>query len=65
MLLRKWTPGIVPETFVFYYVPVWIKLGRIPMELWIDASLAVVVSAIRKPLSLNLATKERRKLSYA
>ena len=33
MLLRKWTPGIVPESFVFDSVPVWIKLGRIPLEL--------------------------------
>ena len=35
------------------------------MELWIDTGLAVVASAIGKPLSLNLATKERRRLSYA
>ncbi|XP_031740405.1 uncharacterized protein LOC116403411 [Cucumis sativus] len=65
MLLRKWTPGIVPESFVFDSVPVWIKLGRIPLELWTDAGLAVVASAIGKPLLVDLATKERRRLSYA
>ena len=65
MLLRKWTPGIVPETFVFDSVPVWIKLGRIPLELWTDAGLVVVASAIGKPLSVDLATKERCRLSYA
>ena len=64
MLLQKWIPGIVPETFIFDSVPVWIKLGRIPLELWTDAGLAVVASAIGKPLSFDLATKERR-LSYA
>ena len=65
MLLRKWTLGIVPKSFVFYYVPIWIKLGTIPMELWTDVRLTVVASAIGKPLSLDLATKERRRLSHA
>ena len=65
MLLRKWTPGIVLESFVFDSVHVLIKLGRIPLELWTDAGLAVVASAIGKPLSVDLATKERRRLSYA
>ena len=49
----------------FYYVPIWIKLGRIPMELWTDVRLTVVASVIGKPLSLDLATKERRRLSHA
>ena len=65
MLLRKWIPGIVPETFVFDSVPIWIKLGRIPLELWADAGLAAVASVIGKPLSFDLATKERHRLSYA
>ncbi|TYK18951.1 uncharacterized protein E5676_scaffold418G00380 [Cucumis melo var. makuwa] len=65
MLLRKWTPGIVPEFFVFNSVPVWIRLGKLPMELWTEAGLAVVASAVGKPISLDLATKERRRLSYA
>ena len=43
------------EAFIFYYVPVWIKLGRISMELWTDVGLVVVDSA----------TKERQRLSYA
>ena len=32
ILLRKWTPGVVSESFVFYSVSIWIKLGRIQME---------------------------------
>lgn len=35
------------------------------MELWTNVSWAVVASGIGKPLSLDLATKERRRLSYA
>lgn len=35
------------------------------MELWTDVRLTVVASAIGKPLSLDLATKERRRLSHA
>ncbi|KAA0065355.1 F17F8.5 [Cucumis melo var. makuwa] len=65
MLLRKWTPGIVLESFVFTSVPICIKLGRIPMELRTEAGLAVVASAVGKPLTLDLATKERHRLSYA
>ena len=64
MLLRTWTLIIVSESFVFNSIPKWIKLGRIPMELWIDIRLDVVASAIGKHLSLDLATKERRKLSF-
>ncbi|TYK26642.1 uncharacterized protein E5676_scaffold313G002880 [Cucumis melo var. makuwa] len=41
------------------------RLGKIPMELWIEAGLAVVASAVGKPISLDLATKEHRRLSYA
>ncbi|TYK26656.1 DUF4283 domain-containing protein [Cucumis melo var. makuwa] len=65
MLFRKWTPAIVPESFVFNSVPVWITLGKLPMELWTEAGLAVVAGAVGKPISLDLATKERRRLSYA
>ncbi|KAA0037609.1 kinesin-13A-like [Cucumis melo var. makuwa] len=65
MLLRKWTPGIVPESFVFNSIPVWIKLGRIPMKLWREAELAVVASLVGKPITLDLATKEQCRLSYA
>ena len=65
MLLRKWTPCIIPESFIFYYVPIWIKVGRIPMELWTESGLVVIASVVGKPLSLDLATMERRRLSYA
>ncbi|KAA0062888.1 non-LTR retroelement reverse transcriptase-like protein [Cucumis melo var. makuwa] len=65
MLLRKWTLGIVPESFVFNSVPVWIRLGRIPMELWTEAWLAIVASVVGKPITLDLATKEHSRLSYA
>lgn len=33
--------GIVPESFVFNFDPVWIKLGRIPVELLTKLGLAV------------------------
>ena len=35
------------------------------MELWIEAGLAVVASVVGKPITLDLATKERHRLSYA
>ena len=35
------------------------------MEFWIEAGLAVVASVVDKLITLDLATKERRRLSYA
>ncbi|KAA0067224.1 RNA-binding protein 8A [Cucumis melo var. makuwa] len=35
------------------------------MELWKEAGLAVVASVVGKPITLDLATKERHRLSYA
>ena len=44
MLLQKLTLGIVPESFIFDFVLIWIKLGKIRKELWIELGLAAVVS---------------------
>lgn len=41
ILLREWAPGIVPKTFVFDYVPMWIKLAKIPLEMWSKRGLAL------------------------
>lgn len=64
MLLRKWSPGIVPKSFIFNYVLVWITLGHIPMKLWMDEGLAVVASVVGKPLAFDMAIRERRGMSY-
>ncbi|KAA0066213.1 hypothetical protein E6C27_scaffold21G002310 [Cucumis melo var. makuwa] len=42
----------------FVALGVKIKMDKIPMKLWTEASLDVVDSAIGKPLTLDLATKE-------
>ncbi|KAA0025860.1 DUF4283 domain-containing protein [Cucumis melo var. makuwa] len=65
MLIEKWTLGIILESFGFNSVPVWIRLGKIPMELWTEAGLTIVASVVGKPITLDLATKEKRRLSYA
>lgn len=39
-------------------------MGTIPMELWTEVGLVVVANAIGKSLTLDLATKERCRLSY-
>ncbi|TYK26644.1 hypothetical protein E5676_scaffold313G002900 [Cucumis melo var. makuwa] len=65
MLLRKWTSDIVPESFVFNSILVWIRLDRVPMELWTKSGLVFVASVVGKPITLDLAIKETRRLSYA
>lgn len=34
LFLRQWISGIVPRSFTFDPVPVWLKLSNIPLELW-------------------------------
>ncbi|XP_038877075.1 uncharacterized protein LOC120069410 [Benincasa hispida] len=65
ILLRKWFPGIVSKTFVFESLPIWIHLARIPLELWTNKGLAVVVSAMGRPIHLDEATRDRKRCSYA
>uniref|UniRef100_A0A9I9ECC9 Uncharacterized protein n=1 Tax=Cucumis melo TaxID=3656 RepID=A0A9I9ECC9_CUCME len=42
-----------------------IRLGRIPMKLWTESGMIVIVNVVGKPITLDLATKESRRLSYA
>ncbi|XP_038876497.1 uncharacterized protein LOC120068928 [Benincasa hispida] len=39
-------------------------LQRVPLELWTDRGLAVLASAVDKPISFEVATREQRWLSY-
>lgn len=43
--------------------PVWIKLWNVPMELFTPEVIACIASAVRKPLYLDKATEERRRVA--
>ncbi|XP_022157428.1 uncharacterized protein LOC111024128 [Momordica charantia] len=65
LFLRPWTPGIVPQSFSFASVPVWVKLSNIPLELWTPRGLSVIDSVLGVPLCLDKATEDRSRLSFA
>lgn len=65
LLLRKWESWITMEKFIMHRILVWVKLRRIPMELFTVDGIHHIASAIGRPLYMDKATKERRRISYA
>ncbi|KAK8717315.1 hypothetical protein V6N13_044587 [Hibiscus sabdariffa] len=46
IILRKWTPGMLPEVVSLETSPVWIKLWHVPLELYSQQGLGYVASAL-------------------
>ena len=57
-------PSIIPQSFVFDSVPIWIKLAQIFLEMQMDKGLVVIASAVGNPVALDIAIKEKRRLSF-
>lgn len=65
MFLCRLTLGIVPQSFIFYSIPVWVKLSHIPLELWTPRGLSVIASGLGTSLCLDKAIEDQSRLSYA
>ncbi|KAL0433330.1 UNVERIFIED_CONTAM: hypothetical protein Slati_2667300 [Sesamum latifolium] len=46
-------------------VPVWIKIKHLPIELWTDEGISIVVSGVGKPLYTDVITKACMRLNFA
>lgn len=46
-------------------IPVWVKLHRLPLEVWTQVGFSKIGSAIGKPIHVDEATSKRRRLDYA
>ncbi|KAL2252957.1 UNVERIFIED_CONTAM: hypothetical protein Sindi_0090400, partial [Sesamum indicum] len=65
IVLQKWVPGMVMRKLKHTQVPVWIKLRHLPVELWTEEGLSIVVSGIGKPLYPDAITRACTRLDFA
>ena len=49
---------------MFDRVPIWTKLLEVPLELWTPRGLSVVVSVVGRPIYVDKATKEHKRLFF-
>ncbi|KAK8677810.1 hypothetical protein V6N13_143333 [Hibiscus sabdariffa] len=65
LILRKWTPGLLPEVLNLKIAPIWIRLWHVPLELYSQQGLSYLASALGKPLYTDKATTLRQHLEFA
>lgn len=61
----NWSLGIVPETFVFDHVPIWIKLVGLPLTAWTTRGLCWVASGVGRLVCFDKQTESIRRLDFA
>ncbi|KAK8602779.1 hypothetical protein V6N13_084982 [Hibiscus sabdariffa] len=65
LILRKWTPGLLPEVLNLKTAPIWIRLWHVPLELYSQEGLSYLASALGKSLYTDKATTLRQHLEFA
>ncbi|KAL0307681.1 UNVERIFIED_CONTAM: hypothetical protein Scaly_2975200 [Sesamum calycinum] len=64
IVLQKWEPGMVLRKLKHTEVPVWIKLGHLPVELWTTDGLSTVASGIGRLLYPDAITRACTRLDF-
>ncbi|XP_039023289.1 uncharacterized protein LOC120155894 [Hibiscus syriacus] len=65
MLLRKWEPNLKELHFDFCFMPIWIHLFNVPLELFSKRGLSYIESVVGKPLHMDSVIVARDRLEYA
>ncbi|KAK8667936.1 hypothetical protein V6N13_105409 [Hibiscus sabdariffa] len=65
IVLRRWTPGLIPEVLSLDTAAVWLRLWHVPLELYSQQGLSYLASALGKPLYTDRATTLRQNLEFA
>lgn len=65
LLLQKWVPGFNFEKLSTSKIPLWVKLRKVPLELFTCEGLSQISSAIGNPLYLDRATEHRLRVDFA
>ncbi|KAL4304364.1 hypothetical protein GQ457_10G028210 [Hibiscus cannabinus] len=63
IVLRRWSPGLVPEVLSLDSAPVWVRLWHVPLELYSQQGLGYLASALGKPLYTWCNHREEAPLS--
>ena len=56
LIVRKWEPGLASLEFDMAKLPIWIHLGKVPLELFTQKGLSYIASAIGSPLYMDRIT---------
>lgn len=65
LVLKEWSPQMSLVKEQFARVPIWAQFYQVPLELWNEAGLSYVASAVGVPLHVDSLTKNCNRLSYA
>lgn len=65
LVLKEWKRMLVPSKNHPTTIPVWVKLHRLPLEFWTHVGFSMIASAIGKPIHIDEATANKRRLDFA
>lgn len=65
LVLEEWKRMLVPSKNHPSSIPVWIKLHRLPLEFWNHVAFSKIASAVGKPIYVDEATAQKKRLDYA
>ncbi|KAF5196676.1 hypothetical protein FRX31_013736 [Thalictrum thalictroides] len=64
-VIRSWTRDVENSRGMIKSVPVWVKMSRVPKDLWNPKGFSFLGSAIGKPLFMDKTTETGTMLTYA
>ena len=65
LIIRRWEPGLKSLEFNMKKLHIWIHLGNVPLELFINRGLSYIASTLGNPLYMDRITARQERLTYA
>ncbi|XP_038993244.1 uncharacterized protein LOC120116935 [Hibiscus syriacus] len=65
LVLRNWVPGMQKLSFDLSFMPIWIQLYNVPLELYSRKGLSYIASALGNPLFMDSVTASKNRLEFA
>lgn len=65
LVLTDWRRMLVPNAVNPPSIPAWVKLHKLPLECWTASGFSRIASTIGKPIHVDNATANKRRLDYA
>ncbi|XP_038993433.1 uncharacterized protein LOC120117208 [Hibiscus syriacus] len=65
LVLRNWVPGMQKLSFDLSFMPIWIQLYNVPLELYSQKGLSYIASALGNPLFMDSVAASKNRLEFA
>ncbi|XP_039036073.1 uncharacterized protein LOC120172755 [Hibiscus syriacus] len=65
LILRNWVPGMQKLSFDLSFMPIWVQLCNVPLELYSQKGLSYIASALGNPLYMDSITASKERLEFA